>query len=167
MTNTKLDCRQEQDFHLDEEGANRKPRKRRRLRMVIPAYPAFNVYSRIARTTTALGPVSVATTVHEMEGWDVEVIDENNYQGSAPRNGSGLPDHKTLQKLRPADVVGFYGGLTSTIPRLYELARLYQKWGITTVAGGQHFTDENIAEALHKGIDVVVIGEGEEAIKEL
>ena len=115
MANTNLDCSQGQDFHLDEEGADRKPRKRRRLRVIIPAYPAFNVYSRIARTTTALGPVSVATSVHEMEGWDVEVIDENNYQRFAPRNESGLPDHETLQKLRPADVVGFYGGLSSTI----------------------------------------------------
>jgi radical SAM superfamily enzyme YgiQ (UPF0313 family) len=149
------------------EWANGKSRKRRRLRVVIPAYPAFNIYSRIARVTTALGPISVATTVHEMEGWDVEVIDENNYQRSAPRNGLGLPDHETLQKVRPADVVGFYGGLTSTIPRLYELARFYRERRVTTLAGGQHFIEENIAEALHNGIDSVVMGEGEEAIKEL
>jgi len=149
------------------EWANGKSRKRRRLRVVIPAYPAFNIYSRIARVTTALGPISVATAVHEMEGWDVEVIDENNYQRSAPRNGLGLPDHETLQKLRPADVVGFYGGLTSTIPRLYELARFYRERGVPTLAGGQHFIEENIAEALHNGIDLVVIGEGEETIKEL
>jgi radical SAM superfamily enzyme YgiQ (UPF0313 family) len=149
------------------EWANGKSRKRRRLRVVIPAYPAFNIYSRIARVTTALGPISVATAVHEMEGWDVEVIDENNYQRSAPRNGLGLPDHETLQKVRPADVVGFYGGLTSTIPRLYELARFYRERRVTTLAGGQHFIEENIAEALHNGIDSVVMGEGEEAIKEL
>ncbi len=167
MANAPLDFRPVKPSDFDEKWAKKKSRKRRRLRVVIPAYPAFNIYSRIARVTTALGPVSVATAVHEMEGWDVEVIDENNYQRSAPQNELGLPDHETLQKLRPADVVGFYGGLTSTIPRLYELARLYQKWGITTVAGGQHFTGENIAEALHKGIDVVVIGEGEETIKEL
>jgi radical SAM superfamily enzyme YgiQ (UPF0313 family) len=149
------------------EWENGKSRKRRRLRVVIPAYPAFNIYSRVARVTTALGPISVATAVHEMEGWDVEVIDENNYQGSAPRNGLGLPDHETLQKLRPADVVGFYGGLTSTIPRLYELARFYRERRVTTLAGGQHFIAENIAEALHNGIDAVVMGEGEETIKEL
>jgi radical SAM superfamily enzyme YgiQ (UPF0313 family) len=146
---------------------NGESRKRRRLRVVIPAYPAFNIYSRIARVTTALGPISVATAVHEMEGWDVEVIDENNYRGSAPRNGLGLPDHETLQEMRPADVVGFYGGLTSTIPRLYELARFYREQGVTTLAGGQHFIAENIAEALHNGIDTVVMGEGEETIKEL
>ena len=167
MANTKLDTRQGQELQLGEEWADRRPRKRRRLRVVIPAYPAFNVYSRIARTTTALGPVSVATSVHEMEGWDVEVIDENNYQRSAPRNELGLPDHETLQKLRPADVVGFYGGLTSTIPRLYELARLYREWGVRTIAGGQHFIEENIAEALHNGIDVVVMGEAEETVREL
>ena len=149
------------------EWANGTSRKRRRLRVVIPAYPAFNIYSRIARVTTALGPISVATTVHEMEGWDVEVIDENNYQGPAPRDGLGLPDHETLQELRPADVVGFYGGLTSTIPRLYELARFYRERRVTTLAGGQHFIEENIAEGLHNGIDVVVMGEGEETIKEL
>ena len=167
MTNTKLGFRQGQDFHLDGGRANRKLGKRRRLRVVIPAYPAFNVYSRIARTTTALGPVSVATSVHEMEGWDVEVIDENNYQRSAPRNESGLPDHETLQKLRPADVVGFYGGLSSTILRVYELARFYKEQGVPTLAGGQHFIEENIAEALHSGIDFVVKGEAEETIQEL
>lgn len=142
-------------------------RKRRRFRVVIPAYPAFNIYSRIARGMTALGPVSVATAVHKMEGWDVEVIDENNYRRSGPRDASGLPDHALLQELRPADVVGFYGGLTSTIPRVYRLARFYQERGIPTIAGGQHFIEENIAEALHSGVDVVVIGEGEETIKEL
>ncbi len=167
MANTNLDCSRAQDFHLDEEGADRKPRKRRRLRVIIPAYPAFNVYSRIARTTTALGPVSVATSVHEMEGWDVEVIDENNYQRFAPRNESGLPDHETLQKLRPADVVGFYGGLSSTIRRVYDLARFYKERGVSTLAGGQHFIEENIGEALHNGVDVVVRGEAEETIKEV
>jgi radical SAM superfamily enzyme YgiQ (UPF0313 family) len=141
--------------------------RRRRIRIVIPGYPAFNIYSRIARGTTALGPVSVATAVHEVEGWDVEVIDENNYRRSALRNSAGLPDHEALQKLRPADVVGFYGGLTSTIPRLYELARFYRHLGVTTIAGGQHFVEENIAEALNNSVDIVVIGEGEETIKEL
>ncbi len=142
-------------------------RKRYRIRIIMPAYPAFNIYSRIARITTALGPVSVATSVHEVEGWDVEVIDENNYQRSGPRNASGMPDHEVLQKLRPADVVGFYGGLTSTIPRLYELARFYRGLGVPTIAGGQHFVSETIPDALENGVDIVVIGEGEETIKEL
>lgn len=142
-------------------------KRRRLLRVVIPAFPAFNIYSRVARITTALGPIAVATAVNEIEGWDAEVIDENNYRQSGPRDAEGWPDHKVLQKLRPADVVGFYGGLTSTIPRLYELARFYSGLGVPTIAGGQHFTDENIPEALDHGLEIIVTGEGEEAIKEL
>jgi radical SAM superfamily enzyme YgiQ (UPF0313 family) len=141
--------------------------KRHRLRIVVPAFPAFNIYSRIAHRTTALGPVRVATMVHEMPGWDAEVIDENNLGRCAPRSSSGGIDHETLQRQRPADVVGFYGGLTSTIPRLYELARRYRQMGVTTVAGGQHFAGDNLAEALSSGIDYVVLGEGEETIQEL
>jgi radical SAM superfamily enzyme YgiQ (UPF0313 family) len=142
-------------------------KKRHRLRIVIPAYPTFNIYSRIARGTTALGPVCVATAVNEMERWDVEVIDENNLRRYGPRSDSGGADHEFLQQQRPADVVGFYGGLTSTIPRLYQIARFYKDMGIVTIAGGQHFVQDNIAEALNSGIDYVVIGEAEETIKEL
>ncbi len=143
------------------------PRKRRRLRIVVPAFPAFNIYSRIARKTTALGPVCVATAVHEIEGWDAEVIDENNLGRYGPRSPAGGADHELLQEQRPADVVGFYGGLTSTAPRLYELARFYKQRGIITITGGQHFAGENAAEALHNGIGYVVFGEGEKTIREL
>jgi radical SAM superfamily enzyme YgiQ (UPF0313 family) len=142
-------------------------KKRYRLRVVIPAYPAFNIYSDIAEKTTALGPVCVASAVNEMQGWDVEVIDENNLRRYGPRGDSGGADHKFLQQRRPADVVGFYGGLTSTIPRLYRVARFYKDMGVVTVAGGQHFVEDNIAEALNSSIDYLVIGEGEETIKEL
>jgi len=142
-------------------------KKRLRLRIVIPAYPAFNIYSRIANKTTALGPVCVASAANEMEGWDVEVIDENNLCRYGPRSDSIGADHEFLQRHRPADVVGFYGGLTSTIPRLYEIARFYKDKGIVTIAGGKHFVEDNIAEALNSCIDYVVIGEGEETIKEL
>ena len=142
-------------------------KKRYRLRIVIPAYPAFNIYSSIAKLTTALGPVCVASVVNEMERWDVEVIDENNLRRYGPRSDSGGADHEFLQRHRPTDVVGFYGGLTSTIPRLYKIAHLYKDKGIVTVAGGQHFVEDNIAEGLSCGIDYVVIGEGEETIKEL
>jgi len=141
--------------------------KRRRLRIVVPAFPAFNIYSRIAKRTTALGPVCVATAVHEIEGWDAEVIDENNLGRFGPRDRDGGANHELLQKERPADVVGFYGGLTSTAPRLYQLARFYQQQGVVTLAGGQHFVGENTTEALHNGIDYVVSGEGEKAIREL
>jgi len=141
-------------------------KKRYRFRVVIPAYPAFNIYSHIAKKSTALGPVSVATAVNKMGKWDVEVIDENNLRRFGPKASTGA-DHEFLQRKRPADVVGFYGGLTSTIPRLYQIARFYKEMGIVTVAGGQHFIGENITEALSSGIDYVVGGEGEEAITEL
>jgi radical SAM superfamily enzyme YgiQ (UPF0313 family) len=142
-------------------------KERYRLRVVVPAFPAFNIYSRIARTTTALGPVCVASTVNEMESWDAEVIDENNLGRYGPRDPRGGADHELLQRQRPADVVGLYGGLTSTIPRLYELAHFYKCHGVVTIAGGQHFAGENIAEALHSGIDYVVLGEAEWTIREL
>lgn len=142
-------------------------RKRHRFRLIIPAFPAFNIYSSIARKTTALGPVCIASVINEMEGWDVEVIDENNLRQYGPKSPSGGADHEYLQNQRPADVIGLYGGLTSTIPRLYEIARFYKEKGIPTIAGGQHFTKENITEALSSNIDYVVIGEGELTIKEL
>lgn len=142
-------------------------KKRYRLRIVVPAYPAFNVYSFIAKKTTALGPVCVASVVNKMERWNVEVIDENNLRRYGPRSDLGGADQEFLQRIRPADVVGLYGGLTSTIPRLYNVARFYKDKGVVTIAGGQHFVQENIAEALSSGIDYVVIGEGEETIKEL
>ena len=135
--------------------------------MVIPAYPAFNIYSRVAHATTALGPVCVASVVNKMEEWDVEVIDENNLRRYGPKDLSGGADHEFLQDLKPADVVGFYGGLTSTIPRIYELARFYKNKRAITIAGGQHFVEETIPEALNSSIDYIVSGEGEETIKPL
>ncbi len=139
---------------------------RRLLRLICPAYPTFNIYSAQARVTTALGPICVATAVHELPGWDVEVIDENNYH-YGPREPEGKPDHEAIQRSRQADVVGLYGGLTSTIPRLYEIARLYGRMGVTMIAGGQHFIEDCIDEALDRGIGVIVKGEGELAIVEL
>ncbi len=140
--------------------------RRARLRIICPAYPAFNIYSRPARVMTALGPVCVATAVNDVPGWDAEIIDENNYR-RGPRDPAGKPDHAALQQARPADVVGLYGGLTSTIPRLLEIARLYKSLGACTVAGGQHFIEDNVEQALRNGVDVVVIGEGEKTIAEL
>ena len=141
--------------------------KRHRLRIVIPAFPAFNIYSSVAKRMTALGAVCVASAVNEMEGWDVEVIDENNLRRYGPKSAVRGADHEFLQQQRPASVIGLYGGLTSTIPRLYEIARFYKERNVITVAGGQHFVEDNIAEALNSGIDYLVIGEGEETIKEL
>ena len=140
--------------------------RRLRLRIVCPAYPAFNIYSRPAKVMTALGPICIATAVQDVPGWDAEVIDENNYR-RGPVDAEGRPDHDALQRTRPADVVGLYGGLTSTIPRLYEIAKHYRDLGVRTIAGGHHFTDDNNEQALCNGIDVVVLGEGEKAIQEL
>jgi anaerobic magnesium-protoporphyrin IX monomethyl ester cyclase len=142
-------------------------RHRYRFRIVIPAYPAFNIYSHIAVKTTALGPVCVASTANKMAKWDVEVIDENNLGKFGPVSKSGGADHEFLQQQRPADVVGFYGGLTSTIPRLYQLAQFYKNKGIITIAGGQHFVEDNTSDALSSGIDYIVFGEAEETITEL
>ncbi len=142
-------------------------KERYRFRVVIPAYPAFNIYSSVAKITTALGPVCVASVVDRMEKWDAEVIDENNLGRYGPSGNEGGADHDLLQRLRPADVVGLYGGLTSTIPRLYKVARFYKDKDVIIIAGGQHFVEDNIAEGLHNGIDYVVIGEGEETVKDL
>lgn len=143
------------------------PYRRFRFRLVIPAFPSFNIYTAVARTTTALGPICVATAVSKLAQWDVEVIDENNCRDPlCPRDQDGRPDHERIQAERPADVVGFYGSLTSTVPRLFALAKRYRRLGARTVAGGKHV--ENLPdEALAEGVDVVVIGEGEETIAEL
>ena len=144
----------------------RRGAKRRVFRMVVPKYPAFNVYSHIAKKTTALGPLCVATSVSKMPGWDVEVIDENNYRFPGPVDEQGLPDHSALQEMRPADVVGFYGGLSCTIPRLIAVASFYKQAGAFTVGGGHHL-DALPEEALRRGLDVVVNGEGEITVREL
>jgi radical SAM superfamily enzyme YgiQ (UPF0313 family) len=139
---------------------------RRRMRVICPAFPAFNIYSRPARAMTALGPVCIATAVNDISGWDAELVDENNYQ-RGPTDDLGRPDHEALQKATPAAVVGLYGGLTSTIPRLYEIARQYKALGAITIAGGHHFIGDNIADALRNGVDIIVLGEGEKTIGEL
>ena len=145
---------------------NRAAGQRARLRIVCPAYPAFNIYSRQAKVMTALGPVCIATAVQDIPGWDAEVIDENNYR-RGPMDAAGRPDHDAMQRVRPADVVGLYGGLTSTIPRLFEIAKIYKALGARTIAGGHHFVEDNVEQALRNGVDVVVLGEGEKTIAEL
>lgn len=135
--------------------------------MIIPCYPAFNIYSSVARRTTALGPVLIATAVNQLPGWEAELIDENNYFRAGMHDADGKPAHYLLQQLRPADVIGLYGGLTSTVPRLYEIAAYYKAHGTINIAGGQHFIGENISEALDNSIDYVIIGEGEITIVQL
>ena len=142
-------------------------KKRYRCRIILPAYSFYNIYSRIARVTTSLSPICVATSANKLEKWDIEVIDENNCRSRfCPKDQDGFPDHLKLQQDRPADVVGFYGSLSCTIPRLYKLAALYSSLGVKTVSGGKHV--ENLPEeALENNIDVVVLGEGENTIREL
>jgi radical SAM superfamily enzyme YgiQ (UPF0313 family) len=140
--------------------------RRKLFRMIVPKYPTFNIYSNAARKITALGPLCVATAVSKLAGWEAEVIDENNYRYPGPVDETGCPDHALLHALRPADAVGFYGGLSSTIPRLYALARFYHQKGVLTVAGGQH-PDFLPAEALQNEVDIVVHGEGELTIGEV
>ena len=153
-------------MHLTRGQTDEIRRRRARFRIICPAYPAFNIYSRPAKVMTALGPVCIATAVQDIPGWDAEVIDENNYR-RGPRDAAGRPDHDAMQRARAADVVGLYGGLTSTIPRLFEIARFYKGLGTRTIAGGSHFVEDNVEQALHNGIDVVVLGEGEKTIAEL
>lgn len=134
------------------------------VRFIIPAFPEVNIFTRVAKSMTALGLILVATAANKLWGWRVEVIDENNYNG--PRDRRGLPDHQVLQKENPATVVGFYCGLTSTIKRVWELAEFYHKQGVTTIAGGwhAHYCPE---ETLSKEIDIVVHGDGEIAIQQI
>jgi radical SAM superfamily enzyme YgiQ (UPF0313 family) len=137
------------------------------MRIILPAFSFPNIFSKVAKVTTSLGPICVATAANKLEKWDVEVIDENNCGSRfCPKDVNGYPDHIKLQEERPADVVGFYGSLTSTIPRLYKLAALYKSFGVKTVTGGKH-VEHLPEEALGNNIDVVVLGEGENTIKDL
>ncbi len=140
---------------------------RYRFRMILPAFSQFSIYTTVAKHMTSLGPLCVATSANRLDQWDVEVIDENNCKDiSCPKDSEGYPDHAKLQQERPADVVGFYGSISSTIPRLFKIATFYRERGVKTVAGGKHV--ENLPEeSLENGIDVVVIGEGEYVIQEL
>ena len=134
--------------------------------MVIPAYPAFNIYTAVASKMTALGPVCVATAVNDVEGWDVEVIDENNYRRGAarrrrpagPRSPAALAAGRRRGPLRRPD---------EHHPAALRHRLLLQGLGVPTVAGGQHFAGENVVEALRNGVDFVVGGEGEKIIEDL
>ena len=135
------------------------------FRLIIPAFPEVNIFSRVAKKTTALGPVMVATAASKLWDWRVEVIDENNCKG-VTRDVNGLPDHSLLQTQRPAEVIGFYCGLSSTMSRVWQLAQFYQSRGVTTIAGGWH-THYAPEESLGKGIDIVVHGDGEIVIQQV
>ena len=135
------------------------------FRLIIPAFPELNIFTRVVQRTTALGPVIVATAASKLWGWRVEVIDENNCKG-APKDENGFLDHRALQAQSPAEVVGFYCGLSSTIPRVWKLAQFYRAMGATTIAGSWH-THYAPEEALKKGIDIVVHGDGEMVVRQI
>lgn len=141
--------------------------KRFRFRIFIPAFTNFNIYTTIASTTTSVGPIYVAACANKLPNWDVEVIDENNLHGRFyPANDDRTLNHEALQRERPADVIGFFASISSTVPRIYELARFYKALGLKTVAGGKH-VENLIEEALSNYLDVIVIHEGELTITEL
>lgn len=143
-----------------------KNNQRKLFRLIIPAFPEVNVFTHLARHTTALGPIMVATAANKLPEWHVEIIDENNCSQKAPRDSDGHVDHRQLQVEDPADVVGFYCGLSSTMPRVWQLAKLYNFMSVKTVAGGWHchYSPE---ESLRQRIDVVVHGDGEKTIGQL
>ena len=123
--------------------------------MIIPKFPPLNIYAFTAKTTTSSGPVYIATAANKLQMWEAEVIDENNLHGNYyPKDNEGNLDHVKLQKERPADIVGFYGSISASVPRLYKLAKLYKNMGTITVAGGKHV--ENLPEeALANNLDIV------------
>ncbi|MFA6088922.1 MAG: radical SAM protein [Candidatus Woesearchaeota archaeon] len=127
---------------------------------VIPEYPAHSKHNIFAGIRMPpVGIVSVFTQIKELPYVkNAYIIDENNYAG--PRNHLGFVNHSFLQKQDPANIAMFYGGMSNSILRMYSLAQEYQKKGIITIAGGSH-VDALPKEALYKGIDIVVHGEGE------
>lgn len=135
------------------------------FRVIVPAFPEVNVFSRISKKMTALGPVSVATAANKLWNWRAEVIDENNYR-RGPRDKNGLPDHKVLQEENPAKVIGLFCGLSSTMERVWRLAEFYRHQGVYVIAGGWHIHYQP-EESLKKGIDIVVHGDGEMVIRKI
>jgi len=139
------------------------------VRLIVGSYPDAGIFTKVAKNMPPLGLVNVATSISEYpkkeySDFRVEIIDENNYCG--PRDENGLPDHKMLQLENPAQVVGFYTGLTSTVDRAYELSRFYSSRGAFLIAGGwhAHYLPE---EALANGFDIVVHGDGEIVINQI
>nr|MBC8500132.1 B12-binding domain-containing radical SAM protein [DPANN group archaeon] len=130
---------------------------------IIPQYPGhskYNIYSRVR-----MPPVGIISVISQISHkFNVYAIDENNYSG--PRGINGLLKHSFLQKKEPAKIAMFYGGMSNSIPRMFSVAKQYQKFGAVTIAGGSH-VDALPEEALNSGIDIVVHGEGEETVKEL
>jgi radical SAM superfamily enzyme YgiQ (UPF0313 family) len=132
------------------------------VRFIAPAYPEVNIFS--GTKIVPLGLINVATSASKIWGWRVEVIDENVYKGPHDRNG--LPDHEKLQEENPASVISFYCGLSSTMDRVFELAKFYSDQGCVNIAGGwhAHYCPE---EVLGHNFDFVVHGDGEIVIRDI
>lgn len=131
---------------------------------VIPQYPEHtkqNVYGRVRMPP--VGIISVLTQIAKDSEFEVYAVDENNYAGPLINN---MPDHAALQKLNPAKIAMFYGGMSNSILRMFSVAKQYQSMGVPTIAGGSH-VDALPEEALNSGVDIVVHGEGEETAQEL
>lgn len=131
------------------------------IRGVIGKYSQkHNVYSRLR-----LPPVGIMSVLSQIaDKYGVHAIDENNY--GERNDDNNLPDHAHLQEIDPVKIVLLYGGMTNSIPRIFDLARQYKKMGVITVVGGNH-VDAMPEEALRQGVDVVVHGEGEQIIQDL
>lgn len=135
------------------------------FRIIVPAFEEINIFTRIAKKTTALGPIMVATAADKLLGWRVEVIDENNYRGGL-RDKNDLLDHKTLQEENPATAVGLFCGLSSTMERAWQIAEFYRQEKVAVIAGGWH-THYMPEESLKKGIDIVAHGDAENTIRQI
>lgn len=141
---------------------------RKLLRLIVPAYSEFNIYTAIANKTTGLGLVAVASAANKLPGWEVEIIDENNCANRTwpPNAGDGHIDHRELQRLRPATIVGFYGSMSSCIPRIYKVAKIYQELGAITIVGGYHARSLP-QDMLDNGLDLVALDGGEQSMIDL
>lgn len=138
-------------------------RKERYLFRVIVPSLSHNIFDRVIKKTIAFGPVIVATAASKLFGWDVEIIHESGCRKWVERDKEGNIDHQILQNERPADVVGFYCAISSTMLRVWEVAKFYKSKGVLTVAGGLHSHYEPF-ESLQNSLDIVVHGDGEKII---
>ncbi|MFA5088601.1 MAG: hypothetical protein WC552_06155 [Candidatus Omnitrophota bacterium] len=118
------------------------------MRFIIPACPAFNIYSTIARKTTALGPVGIAGVVNKRKKRYAEASDENNLllygvsggaAGPATGSSSSYGPHpiKTNYAIygRSSGRVSFVSSRSSSqrLPAIFDFPKSYDK--INSVCG--------------------------------
>lgn len=108
------------------------------IRFIDPAFPEVNIFTKPAKETTALGPVMVATVANKLEGWQAEIIDENNHYG--PRDSQGLPDHRKLQSVKDIPGISFWedGEVKTNSPEMLVVPNLnnlpYPDFGLVRFA---------------------------------